>query len=70
MNVSCLSMSARQNKNRVLTEIIWNVTNLDEVSKLTDPINAAFLISNVKLANTALFLSAWTALLSCYNAFN
>ena len=63
-------MSARQTKNGVLTRTIWNVISPSDIFKLTNPINAAFLISNVKLANPAVFLLSWTKVSSCYNAFN
>lgn len=51
-------MSARQSKNRLLIGAIWNVISPSDMSKLTDPINIALQILNIKLANPALFLSS------------
>ncbi len=55
-NVSYLFMSVRQSKNKILTGIISNLINLSNVFKLTDLINTALLILNIKLTNLAIFL--------------
>ena len=49
-------MSAKQSKNCVLIGTMLNIISPSGVFKLTDPINAAFLILNVKLADPAIFL--------------
>lgn len=50
---------------------MWNVIHpAMSIFKSTDPIDIALLISNIKLADLAVFLFSWTELLSYYNAFS
>ena len=44
--------------------------DFSSMSKLIDSIDIIFLISNIKLANPAIFLSNWTEISSCYNTLN
>lgn len=69
-NAPSLFILARHNRNKVLTGTIWNVTDLIGMSKMTNSINVVFLISNVKLADLAIFLSNCIEVLNSYNAFN
>lgn len=69
-NVSCLSMSARHIKNRVLRDIIWNVIDPNNIFKLTDLINKVLSIPNIKFANPAIILSNCIKVSSCYNVFS
>lgn len=69
-NFLYLSISAKQSKNKMLTEIIPNVICLNGVFKSTNSMNKAFSIFNIKLANPAIILSNWTKKSSCYNIFN
>lgn len=65
-----LFMSAKHNKNGVMTGTMWNIINSSGISRLTDLIDVVLLISNVKLANLAVFLSSWKRISSYYNALN
>lgn len=40
------------------------------ISRITNLMNEAFLIANIKLADLAPFLSSWTKLSNYYNTFN
>ena len=51
-------MSAKQSKNIVLIDTIWNMIDPIGVSKITKPIDAILPIPNVKLADSAVFLSS------------
>lgn len=63
-------MSVRQNKNEMLTGTMWNIINPNDVSRLTDLINAVLPIPNIKLADPAMFLSSYRKVLRYYNTFN
>lgn len=69
-NALCLSISAKQSKNKVLIKTMWNVIYSSNISKLTDLINVALFISNIKLAELAVFLLSWIEVSSCCNTFN
>lgn len=47
---------ARYNKNKMLTDTIWNIINPIGIFRRTNFIYAILSISNMKLANSALFL--------------
>ena len=59
-----------QSKNKVLIKAMWNKINLSIISKLIDPIDVVFLISNKKLSNPIMLLLSLTKVLSCYNIFS
>lgn len=43
-------------KGNMLTSIMWKITDLGSLCKLTDPIDIILLILNLKFANQAIFL--------------
>lgn len=69
-NAPSLSMSARHSKNRVLTSTMWNVIDPNSICKLTNSIDIALLIPNIKLADPSIFLSSWTKISSYCNALS
>lgn len=57
-NISNLSVLAICSMNFMLRSVIWKITSFNDISKLTNLIDAKLLISNAKLANLAIFLSS------------
>lgn len=56
-NTPSLYMLDKYSKNKVLTSTILDIIDLDDIFRLTHPINVVFLILNIKLTNLAVFLS-------------
>ena len=69
-NALCLSMSARQSKNEVLTGTMLNVINPSSMFKLTDLIDAVLLISNIKFVDPAVFVLNGRKVSNCCNALS
>ena len=69
-NAWSLFILAKLSKTGILIGIIWNKINFIRMFKMTNLINIAFLILNIKLAYSAIFLSSYTNILNCYNVFN
>lgn len=68
-NVLSLSMSVRQSRNGILIGIMWMI-DFSDMSRLTDLIDTALTIPNVKLADPAIFLSSWIKLFSYCNTLS
>lgn len=49
-------MSARNNNNKVLTDILQNVIDCIDIFKIIESIDIAFLVLNIKLTNLTIFL--------------
>lgn len=46
-NTPSLSILAKNTKNEILIDTIWNIIDPSSMSKLTNPINTVFLIPNL-----------------------
>ena len=69
-NAPSLSILARHGKNVVLTGTRWKISGPSGVSRLTDLIDKALAISNVKFVNSAIVLLSWTEVSSCCNTLS
>lgn len=56
-NALTLYMSARHNKNKMLTNTILNIIDSISMFNITDSINIELIIQNVKLADLIIFSS-------------